>query len=702
MLPEYKSSVKKVDNEEKMAGLALFTGDIQMDEAYFAVTLRSEKAYAKILNIKLPKLPKDYHFISAKDIPGENVCNIIVNDWPVFADKEVHYIGESIGLIVGPDKEKCLDLVKLIEVEYEEYEPVFEMKNSYVHKHFTKGDVSKFKGASKVYSESFETGYQEQAYLETQGMLIYEDKEDGRITIKASMQCPFYIHKAVMRVLGCEEDKIKVIQPAVGGAFGGKEHYPSLMGAQLATAINKIHHPIKMIFDRREDVCFTTKRHPSHTDITAYLDDKNNILGIKIHVKIDGGAYIGCSMVVLARALIASTNTYTFENVDITGDAYCTNKIPSAAFRGFGSPQSIFAMELFINHLADHLGMDRFELKNKYHVKTGDVTSTSGIFRDEIVLDKIINKVKEMSDFDRKYKEYSKPGSHKGIGISTFLHGCGFTGSGESTIINAQLKIKKDKNDIVTFYTSQVDFGQGNRTTLKRIVVDTLGIPEDHVIYDAPDTSKTLSTGPTAASRTIIIVGGLAAKAAQHLKDIWVSGKEQEIVEPYVGPSYIKWDEDKMQGDAYPGYAWGANVVEVSYDPVTYQVKVEHCWSVYDVGHAIDERIVVGQADGGLAQALGWAYLEKEEVKDGKFLQKNLSDYIVPTAMDLPEMETALIENPFKYGAFGAKGAGELTFVGGAPAFALALEQAVGKKINKIPATPEFLMELENEDQFYS
>ena len=299
-----------------------------------------------------------------------------------------------------------------------------------------------------------------------------------------------------------------------------------------------------------------------------------------------------------------------------------------------------------------------------------------------------------MSDYKRKVKEYSKPGTYRGIGYSTFLHGCGFTGSGESTIINAQLRMNKDKDGVVTFYTSQVDFGQGNRTTLKRIVVDTLGIPEDKVIYDAPDTDQTLSTGPTAASRTIIIVGGLVAKAAKHLKEIWIDGKEQEIVEPYVGPSYIKWDEDTMQGDAYPGYAWGVNVIEVEVDPITYEVSIIGTWSTYDVGHAIDERIIIGQADGGLAQALGWAYLEKEEVSDGEFKQTRMSDYVIPTFVDLPKMETALIDNPFPYGAFGAKGAGELTFVGGAPAFAIALEQAINRKVHKIPATPEYIMEL--------
>ena len=692
-MKEYKDSVTKVDNEEKMSGKAIFTNDIQMD-AYFAIQVRSEKAHAKLLKINVPKLPKNYYFISAKDIVKENVCNIIVNDWPVFADKKVNYIGETIGLIVGPDKSTCIDLASQVKGVYEELEPVFDMRNSYVHKEFTKGDIKKFKKAKKVYSETFYTGYQEQVYLETQNMLMY--LENGQIVVKASMQCPFYIHKAICRTLGCEPNKVRVIQPAVGGAFGGKEHYPSLMAAQLATAIVKIKKPIRMSFDRKEDITFTTKRHPSRTSIAAYMDDKDNILGVKIHVGIDGGAYIGCSMVVLARALIASTNTYTFENVSVVGDAYCTNNIPSAAFRGFGSPQSIFAMEMFINHLADYLGVDRMVLRNKYLVKTGDITSTNGVFRDPIILKELIAKAKKMSDYDKKVKLYSEPNSYRGIGLSMFLHGCGFTGSGESTIINAQLRMKKDKNDIVTFYTSQVDFGQGNKTTLKRIVVDTLGIPEDHVIYDAPDTNETLSTGPTAASRTIIIVGGLCAKAAQHLKEIWKDGEEQEIVEPYVGPDYIKWDEDKMQGDAYPGYAWGVNVVEVSVDPVTYEAKVEGCWSTYDVGHAIDERIVMGQADGGLAQALGWAYLEKENAENGMFQQKTLADYSIPTMMDLPNMETELIDNPFKYGAFGAKGAGELTFVGGAPAFALALEMAIKRRVYHVPASPEYIMELIN------
>lgn len=691
-LPIYSNSVKKVDNEDKMSGRALFTDDYFIKDSLVAVTLRSSIAKGKILSIDLPKLPTGYYFISAKDIPGENVCNIIKSDWPVFADKTVNYCGETIGLVVGPDKKIALDILDNIKVNYEEEKPVFEMVNPAINKEIHKGDVSIFKNAAYTYEEEFDTGYQEQIYLETQGMLIY--LEDDKIVVKASMQCPFYIQKAIARVLGCPENKIRVIQPAVGGAFGGKEHYPSLLGAQLATAINVIKKPIKIIFDRKEDITFTTKRHPSHTKIKAYMNDKKDILGVSININLDAGAYIGCSEVVLSRAMIAATNTYIFDNIEIYGKAYLTNKVPSAAFRGFGAPQSIFAMEMFINHLADYLNIDVLELKNKYMAKTGDITSTSGQFRDPIILDQLMDKAMEMSDYKRKRELYSKPGSNCGIALTQFLHGCGFTGSGESTIINAQLKLHKDKDGTVHLYTSQVDFGQGNLTTLKRIVVDTLQIPEDKVIYEHPDTDKTLSTGPTAASRTIIIVGGLAGKAAKHLKDIWVDNEEQEIIEPYVGPSYIKWDEDTMRGDAYPGFSWGVNVVEISINPITYEVKVEECWSTYDVGHAIDERIMVGQADGGLLQALGYGYLENEVAENGVFKQKTMSDYIVPTSLDAPIMHTAFIDNPFPYGAFGAKGAGELTFEGGAPAIALAIEQAIGKKIYRIPATPEYIMEI--------
>ncbi len=695
MKSKYPTSTTKVDFAAKFRGEALFSDDIPFKDALYAKTVRSTIARGKIKSITLPKLPKGYYWFDRKDVK-ENVVNIIFSDWPVFADGRVNYLGEGIGIFVGENIEVLNKLCEEVKVEYEEETPIFDLKESYIHKAFTKGDYEAAKKkAKRVIRRTYETSFQEQAYLENQAIIAYFDEND-KLILTGSMQCPFYIKRAVMRSLGLGDDEVRVIQPAVGGAFGGKEHYPSLIGSQVACAAHKLHRPVKMIFERFEDISYSTKRHPSHSEYEALIDENNNILGIKAHVQLDGGAYKGCSGVVLSRALIASCNAYVFENLDIVGDVYMTNHVPCAAFRGFGSPQTIFAMEMFIHHIAKELGIDPLKLRLKYLAKQGDITTNSGKFHDPIVLPELIKKAMEMSDYERKLKEYSKPGSNRGIGMSLFLHGCGFTGSGESDIIKGKVKLVKDEKDHVYCYASSVDMGQGCRTTLKKIVAKNLGLPDEQVTMDGPDTDTTPDTGPTAASRTIIIVGFLMEKAAKNLKKIWKSGVYQEHIEPYVGPSYIHWDESTMQGDAYPSYSWGVNVVEVELNPVTYQIEVKGTWSTYDVGRVVDERIAVGQADGGLLQALGYGYLENMRCENGKFRQRSLTDYIIPTALDAPKMETAFIDNPFIYGADGAKGMGELTFVGGAPAIALAIENAIKKEIHKIPATPEYIMEVIN------
>jgi CO/xanthine dehydrogenase Mo-binding subunit len=178
------------------------------------------------------------------------------------------------------------------------------------------------------------------------------------------------------------------------------------------------------------------------------------------------------------------------------------------------------------------------------------------------------------------------------------------------------------------------------------------------------------------------------------MKETWISGQKMDIIEHYHGPDYIVWDDEHMIGDAYPAYSWGVNIVEVEVSPITYEVTLKGIWSVYDVGKAIDERIIIGQADGGITQGVAYGYLEYMRHDQGKIKQKNLTDYIIPTSIDVPEMQTVIMDNPFAYGPYGAKGAGELTLVGGAPAVALAIENAIKTKVNKIPATPEYIMEL--------
>ena len=695
---DFKTSTPKVDHEDKCSGKALYVSDIQMDGLLYAKTLRSSVAKAKIKKVNLPDLPEGYYVVDHHDILKENYVKMVFKDWPVFAVDQVNYIGEPILLVVGPDKIVIDEILSKIKVDYELETPVFEFVHSAIHKSYVKGDFAgALKNAARIIEETYETGYQEQAYIEPQGMLAYPEGPQ-KITLIGSMQCPFYIKNAVMNSLGYGEDQVRVIQPAVGGAFGGKEEFPSTIGCQLATAVAKIQKPIKMIFEREEDILTTTKRHPSKIVMKAVLDKNNRIQGIQAHVSLDNGAYNGLSGVVLARAMIAVTASYTVPNLDVSGDVYTTNTVPTGAFRGFGAPQMIFAVEMFIHHIAKELKVDPLEFRLKHLAKQGDLTSTCGTYRDPIIMPEMIEKAMAISDYKRKVEQYSAPNSFKGIGMSWFFHGCGFTGSGEATHIKARVKLVKDESDQVFVYVASADMGQGCKTTLKRIVAKTLNLPNEKVTFDYPDTDFVPDSGPTVASRTIMIVGGLLARASQSLKKQWVSGKPAEVIERYQQPDYIEWDEDHLHGDAYPAFSWGVNIVEVEVSPITYQVSLKGVWSVYDVGKAIDERIVVGQADGGITQGLAYGYLEVMRHENGKIKQKNLTDYIIPTSVDVPPMETVLYENPFEYGPFGAKGVGELTLVGGAPAVALAIEQAIKRKINKIPATPESIMELLNHE----
>ncbi len=686
-------SIPKQDTSGKISGEALYISDIKIKGMLHAKTLRSTRTRANIKEIKIPELPEGYYIVDYKDIPGKNFVKIIFEDMPVFAEKTVNYYGEPILLVVGADKEIVLDLVNSIEVKYEILEPHYKYTKSVVHYEYSKGNAkTAFANAVRTVNGEYSTGYQEHIYLEPQGVIsVYEP---GKITILGSMQCPYYIKNAVMQVLNDDGSGVRVQQATTGGAFGGKEEFPSLMACQAAVAAAKLKKPISLIYDRTEDIETTTKRHPSIIKFTAAIGPEYTVDAIRAHVSLDSGAYIGLSGVVLQRALIAASGVYTIDNLEISGDVYETNSVPNGAFRGFGAPQMFFAIEMFMEHIAKELKYHPFEFKLKYLAKKGDATSTGGKFRDPIILRDMILKAWDVSDYQRKTTEFSQPGSNRGIGMSLFLHGCGFTGSGEKEHIKAVVRLKKNVNDTVTVLASSTDMGQGAATTLRKIAAGVLGISIEDVIYNKPNTDLVPDSGPTVASRTIMVVGGLIARAARDLRDKWEEGKQIIVEQRYKQPEYIKWDDGTMQGDAYPAYSWGVVICEVEVDSVTCRVDLKGLWSVYDIGKAIDERIVIGQVEGGLLQGISYGMLEVMECKEGIIQQKNVTDYIIPTAADSINMFTHIMDNPYPLGPYGAKGAGELPLVGGAPAVAMAIENAIGKRVYKIPVTPEYIMEL--------
>ncbi len=696
--------IRRVDAIEKARGEAKYLSDYHFEGALHARMIRSEIPRGKINSIKVPSLPEGYYFISAKDIPenGKNALHMITADWRCFADGDVRYVGETIGLLVGRDRGNLEKLSKEIVIDYSEEEPIISIDDAISNTlppivgndnvmcslMCEKGEPIEdiLAGADSIFEETIETGFQEHVHLETNA--AYVTKEDGKYVIYASAQCPFYIRKSVCGLLGLTPDDIVIRQTTTGGAFGGKEHFPDVLAGPLLVAEYVIGKPIQLVFDREEDMLYSVKRHPSKVTFKTGLDKDGNILGTDINVYYNCGPYMSASFVVLQRGVFHATGVYNIPAARVHGYGVATNTFPSDAFRGFGAPQTLFAVEMHLAHIAGKFGIDPLAYKQKLFIKKGDETITNGHIIEDVVLDKMTEQIVTASDYKRKSEEY-KRGSGKGIGISFYNHGGAFTGNGEQAIIKAKVKLVKH-GDKVEILCGSTEMGQGFRTAMRKIVASTLEIGMDDVIYDNPDTSRVVDSGPTAASRSTMIVGRLGEKAALMLKERW--GEENaEVVADYEHPEGFPWDQTTFRGDAYLGYGWGAAVVEVEVDKLTNEVITKGIWSSHDIGRAIDELIVHGQVNGGIIQSLGYASMEKMENRKGHFRQGSMSDYVIPTSMDFPKQEWFLVDNPYPWGPNGAKGMGELVFNGADAAFADAVERALGKTITKIPLPPEDL-----------
>jgi CO/xanthine dehydrogenase Mo-binding subunit len=707
-LDSISRSIKRFDFDEKITGTARYCADVTYDGMLYAKTLRSTKARARILSVDAPPLPDGYWIVDANDIPGRNVVPIVYGDQPFFARDAVNYIGEPILLVVGPDKQIIVDLLDRIKVTYEDVQPVltiaeaeqvrenfiFGDKPYFVAYEYAKGDPSEAAGlAVMVFEDEFETGYQEHAYLETQGIIAVF--KDARVTVSGAMQCPYYIKEALIQALGWPEERVRVIQVPTGGGFGGKEEYPSLPAVHAALAAIKSGKPVQLVFDRHEDILCTTKRHPSVIRLKSYVDAKNRIIGREIDIKTDAGAYAGLSGVVLQRMMLAANGVYDVPHLKVTGRAYATNTVVSGAVRGFGGPQAFFAVEMHMDTIARALNLDAFEFKRQHFLHKGDTSSTGGLLRYDIKLDEIAAEIDRISGYHRKRRvpPREKQDTMRGIGCSFFFHGCGFTGSGEEKLIKTRARLKKYPDNSVQIFVSNTEIGQGALTALRKIVAQALEVPIETVRHTYPDTDDCPDSGPTVASRTTLIVGKVLFDAALEMKKRWHE-EEFEIVRAYEYPRNFHWDNERFQGNAYPAYSWGANVVEVDVDPATYEVTVTGVWAVYDIGTPIDETMVRGQIEGGIAQGLAYGGMEVLTSKNGALQQTSLTDYTIPTALDFPRIESRLIENPCADGPFGARGVGELTLIGAAPALALAVQDAVGRKVTRLPVTPENILEI--------
>jgi CO/xanthine dehydrogenase Mo-binding subunit len=724
--------VPRKEGLEKLLGRACYVDDMEREGMWFGVTVRSAIPRGIIRSIAFDRSIdwSEFTIVTAADIPGENCIQLIVADQPCLADGKVNHCEEPIMLLAHPDKHKLREAADAVHIEYDPLPPVFTIEESErqgpivwgsdnILKSFLleKGDVdSAWAGAAHIVEGEYRTGAQEHLYIENNGM-IAEYSAEGGITVWGSLQCPYYVFKSLRAVFDLPEDKVRVIQTETGGAFGGKEDYPSNLACHAGLLAMKSGHAVKMVYDRMEDLAATTKRHPSRVRHRSALDRDGKLLAMEIDLSIDGGAYSTLSATVLSRATLHSTGPYLCPNVRVRSRSWATNTIPYGAFRGFGAPQAIFAMERHMDEIAAAIGIDPAELRRRNFLHQGDTNATEQSMREPVIMDQLLERALAESDYYARRARFARenPGSavKRGIGIAAFYHGSGFTGSGE-VYLNSLAGVDVTREGQVRVLVSNTEFGQGTNTILTQIAAEALGIDYNDLTMAAPDTSLIPNSGPTVASRTSMVVGRLIERASLQLIDLLrqhaglgASYSREEFFAAceryraahgevsslcrYEAPPGIHWDDQKYRGEAYPAYAWSIHVAQVAVDTVTYSAEVEEFWAVQEVGRVLHPVLAAGQIEGGIAQGIGYALYEKVVWQDGHMANNQMTNYIMPTAEDVPPIHVSFEEIPFRYGGFGAKGIGELPHDGPAPAILNAIREATGIAFYTIPLLPENL-----------
>ncbi len=732
-------SVPRKEGLLKVTGQAVFVDDMKVEHCLYGKTVRSTVPHGRIKQIVFKEgIPwNEFVVVLPRDIPGKNAVTLIDTAQPFLAENEIRHVAEPLALIAHSDRHLVEKALAFVEVDVEPLPAILSMEEALSGENIQYGSGNVFKEytidsgnpeekwpeADLILEETYRTGAQEHLYLEPNGM-IAQAEPGGNVTVWGSMQCPFYVRKALAPLLGLEPERIRVIQTETGGGFGGKEEYPNLIAGHAALLSLKAGgRPVKLIYDRREDLLATPKRHPCRTRIKAGFKEDGTLIALDIDFLLDGGAYPTLSSVVLSRGILHSWGPYRCDHTHLRARCVMTNSVPYGAMRGFGAPQSIFAIEMHMNRAAQELGIDPAQLRRWNFLHKGDRMPTGQVVTEDLNLRMLMERALDKADYYSRRWEFERTNhesrqKRRGISLSCFFHGSGFTGSGE-VMLKSTLSVRLSTTGGVEVLASNVEFGQGTNTMFAQIAAETCGIPPEWVQVHQPDTAAVPDSGPTVASRTTMIVGKLLERAASRLRERLQSEgylPEQyrpeefrdgalrylaerdmlEITEKYVPPPDIHWDESCYHGDAYSGYSWSCDVAAVEVDLVDYSARVTDFVSTVECGRVINPVLAAGQIEGGIVQAIGYALYEDVVLKQGAMTNNQYTNYIIPTAGDIPEIQVEFVEFPrANHGPYQAKGIGELPMDGPAPAIASAVAQALdGKFINEVPLLPEKIMQV--------
>ncbi len=737
--------VKRIDAIEKAFGRAIYTNDFSLPKILHAAVVYPGVAHGILRRIDTSKAEKVSGVVKVatyKDVPN-NEMGIVTKDMHALVPVggKVRFEADPIALVAAETKEAAEEAASLVEFEIEELPPVLTIddalkddpvvngkSNVAFHRKIRRGNVDKALEESDLVIEmDFETGYQEHAYLEPQTMIAWWDGET--LTIYGSMQCPFYVQNDVAEVLKLPYNRVTVIQMETGGGFGGKEDVPSYIAVKAALLSYLTKRPVKLVYSREMDFRETSKRHPSKSHYKVGFTKDGKITAVKAEVYLDMGAYSTLSPIVMYRSTTHAASAYNVENVHVDVYGVYTSKVPTGAFRGFGSPQVLFAMERVMDEAAKKLGIDPWEIRYKNALEVGKATATGHVLKESVGAKKTLEMVKEMSNYEKlkeEVREFNEKSEFKkrGLGWSHVIYGVSLGAAGQFLdASSAEVHVKADGTVVVMI--GGTEMGQGAKTTMAMIASEVLGVKLEDVRVVQPNTSVVQDSGPTVASRTTFFSGNAVRLAAEKIRDniidylksegakdieigygFWkVDGEEIPFSELarkanaanvklaemgwYKTPK-LNFDFETGTGEAYITYTFSTQLSLVEVDLLTGRVEVKEVWVSHDIGKVINPVGAVGQVEGGVVQGMGYAL--SEEIKHdekGRMMITNFNNYVVPTIRDVPKVHVKFVEEGFSEGPFGAKGLGEPSLMSAPPSIANAVADALGVPISSLPITPE-------------
>jgi len=730
----------RLDGKQKVDGSEIFGADETPASALAVRAIRSPYHRARFHFGDLAAFVRDHPGIdavfTAKDVPGKNCYGVISKfaDQPVFAEGEARHRGEAIAAVVG--ETAAVEALETADfpVSWEELPPLGDIDaalatgarlihenrsgNILVRGRVVRGDVDKaLDAADAVVEAEYETGFIEHAYIEPEAG--FAQRVGDQIEIQACTQSPYMDRSDIAAILGIAPERVRIIPTAVGGGFGSKLDLS--VQPFLAVAAWHLGKPVRMVYSRTESIVSTTKRHPARMRLRGGCSKEGKLLALDFAADFNTGAYSSWGPTVSARVPVHASGPYYVPHYRALTRAVHTNLVPAGAFRGFGVPQAAIAQEQLYDELADRVGIDRLEFRILNALDEHTPTVTGQVLGEGVgiraCLEALGPKWKTARREAAEFNSNAAGALRRGVGVAGMWYGCGNTSLPNPSTVRIGLK----RSGRIALHQGAVDIGQGSNTIVTQICADALGAPIERFDLLSGDTSITPDCGKTSASRQTLVTGKAAQMAGEKLRRAMLKlagacdcatvlfndggvtvrdGDKSHVLAlrdlpldnyGYVITSEATFDpptsplDENGQGVPYAVFGFGAHMAEIEVDTELGTVRVLKVTAAHDVGRAINPTLIEGQIEGGVAQGLGMALME--EFFPGK--GENLHDYLIPSAGDIPPVESILIEDPSPIGPFGAKGIGEQAVIPTAPAILNALHDAVGIRLRRIPATPD-------------